>query len=267
MKKTFILFFFVLFNVSFAQNLSETFQITPYASIHGFSWKEFSSTGAEDLKEAGPRFSFGVVPRFSFLQRNTMFTELSINYTFGTVDYDGFLMDQLGNRTPYTNKTAYSSFEIAADAGYIFELSKSLQLAPVAGFGFEYWNRDLDNGGPRGYDEKYSVFLANVGVRGTYILTRNFQFFSGFLLEIPLSISESVNLAARGQGGPADISLNPGINPRYIIEVGGSVYRIVVVMYFETWTLSESGIDKGFRQPESTRKLFGLRIGYSIGLQ
>lgn len=259
---------FVLASASvFAQNLGATFEITPYFDLHGYTWKEFDDNGSEALKESGPRFSFGALSRYSFLHKKNLYIEMDIQYTLGTVDYAGFTFDlQTGARTPYTTKTAYSDFGVAANAGYIVELSKTFQLTPVAGFGYEVWNRDLDNGGPSGYDEKYSAFLANVGVNGTFILSRSAQLFSGVMLRIPLSFTETIDKFPRVGSQKFNIELSPGINPRFEVQVGGSIYRVFAMLYFEAWTLSKSPEVQGLHQPESTRKHFGIKLGYTIGV-
>lgn len=225
----------------FAQNVDATFQITPYVALHGYSWKEFDDNGSEALRESGPRFSFGVLPRYSFLQKKNLYFEMDLRYTLGTVDYGGFTFDiQTGARTPYTTQTSYSNFEATLNAGYIAELSKTFRLSPVAGFGFEVWNRDIGNGDPVGYDEKYSVFLANVGMNGTFIVTPNVQFFSGVIVKFPLSISESIDRIPRVNSQKFNITLSPGSRPRFLVQVGGSLYRVFAMLYFETWTLSKS---------------------------
>ncbi len=251
----------------FAQNLGSTFQITPYVDLHGYTWKEFDDNGSEALKESGPRFSFGVMPRYSFLHNKNLYIEIDMQYTLGTVDYQGFTFDlQTGARTPFTTKTTYSHFTMVIDAGYIVGLSKKFQLTPVAGFGYEVWNRDIGNGAPNGYDEKYSVVLANVGVNGTFIMSRSAQLFAGFFLRIPLSFSETIDRLPRVGSQKFNIELSPGMNPRFVVQAGGSMYRAFAMLYFETWTLSKSPEVQGLHQPESTRTHFGIKLGYTIGL-
>lgn len=268
--KTICLFVALFISASsnvFAQNLGSTLQITPYFDLHGYSWKEFDTNGSEALKESGPRFSFGVLPRYSFLQKRNLYFEMDLQYTLGTVDYEGFTFDiQTGARTPYTTQTSYSNFEATLNAGYIAELSKTFQLSPVAGFGFEVWNRDIGNGNPLGYDEKYSVFLTNVGVNGTFIVTPKIQFFSGVTIRFPLSISESIDRVPRVNSQKFNITLSPGSKPRFLVQVGGSIYRVFAMLYFETWTLSKSPEVQELHQPESTRTHFGVKLGYTLGL-
>jgi hypothetical protein len=269
MKRQFgLIVLFVLLSVSgYAQNLRETFQITPYFNLHGYVWKEFEDSGTEALKESGPRYSFGALSRYSFLQKKNLFVEIDAQYTLGTVDYEGFTFDlQTGQRNPYTTQTAYWNLDAAVNVGYILAVGNTFQLTPLAGFGYEIWNRDISNGGPIGYDELYSVLLGRVGVSGTYLPNNYFQIFGGFILAIPFSISETIDRLPRVQSQKFNINLNPGINPRFAFHVGGSVYRVFAVFDFETWTLSKSPESQGLHQPESTRTHFGIKLGYTIGV-
>ncbi len=250
-----------------AQTLDVPFQLTPYVAVQGFSWQEFDDNGSEALKESGPRFSVGVLSRYSFLQKRSLYVEVDLQYALGTVDYKGFAFDlQTGARTPYNAKSSYSNFEATLSAGYVAEVSKTFRLSPVAGFGFEGWLRDVGNGDPAGYDEKYSVFLANVGVNGVFIVTPKVQFFSGVVVKFPLSLSESIDRLPRVNSQKFNINLTPGSNPRFLVHAGGSIYGVFTLLYFETWTLSQSPEVQGLLQPESKRVHFGIKLGYSLGL-
>jgi hypothetical protein len=269
MKTKYAIALFVLAcTVGEAQNLGSAFQITPYFNLHGYTWKEFDDNGAEALKESGPKFAFGVVPRYSFLQKKNLFVEMDMQFTFGSVDYQGFKFDlQTGQRTAFTTTTGYTNFELATNAGYIIELSRTFHLTPIAGFGYEVWNREIAIGDASGYDELYSVLHGNIGGTGTYVASSSFQFFFGFMLKIPFSISETIDKFPRGQPQQTNLSISPGVNPRFAFHIGGSVYRVFAMIDFETWTLSRSpDLQGGLHQPESTRMHFGIKLGYTIGV-
>jgi hypothetical protein len=269
MKKTlFIAVCFLIHPLGYPQNLGSTFQFTPYFNIHGYTWKEFDNNGAEALKESGPKFAFGVLPRYAFLPKKNLYIEMDVRYTFGSVDYQGFKFDlQTGQRTPFTTQTGYWNLEIAANAGYIIELSRTFQLAPLAGFGFEVWNREIATGDPSGYDELYSVFMGNIGGSATFVAHSNFQLFGSFIVKMPFTLSEAIDRFPRGQPQQTNLSLSPGINPRFAFHIGGSLYRVFAVFDFETWTLSRSpDVQGGLHQPESTRMHFGIRLGYTIAM-
>jgi hypothetical protein len=253
---------------TYSQNHQTTFQITPYFNLHGYTWKEFDDNGAEALKESGPKYALGMLSRYSFLQKRNLFVETDLQYTLGSVDYEGFKFDlQTGQRTPFTTQTGYSNFELTTNAGYIIELSKTFQLTPVAGFGYEVWNREIAKGDPSGYDELYSVFMGNIGGNATFVANSNFQLFFGFIMKMPLTISETIDKFPRGQPQQTNVAISPGINPRFAFHIGGSVYRVNAVFDFETWTLSRSpDVQGGLHQPESTRTHFGIKLGYTIGV-
>lgn len=266
MKTTTAFFFFTLIGTtSFAQNLGGTFHVTPYFTLQGFKWEEFDNKGRSALKETGPLYAFGVVSRFSLPTARSVFAELDLQYAMGVVDYDGFIVTTQGVRSPYRTSTGYAHFEGTLSIGYTFRLFGAVELAPVAGFGIEFWNRDLDNGGPNGYDEQYSVSVGDVGVNVAYIHSKNFQVFSGVQLGFPLSLSEVVDLSTRGRSQLPILNLNPGINPRVLLHAGASISRVLIDVYVETWNLSESDISNGYYQPYSTRTRYGVKVGFAFG--
>ena len=243
-------------------DVNPTFEITPSVDWRYFNWKEFGPTGVEQLTESGSLLVFGLDPKVAFGSRKRFFVEANTNLYLGTVDYDGALQ----NGTPYKSKTGYFGLELAPTAGYVFSLGPRFRLTPTAALGFEFWNRDVGDGDVRGYVEKYAVYTIRTGLRGNYSLNRDVGFHSKMELKVPLSISESVRVGARGVGQPVDVSLSPGISPAILIEGGSTIYGVDVALYFETWTLTKSELDQGFFQPESTRKLFGIRVGHSFDL-
>ena len=244
-------------------DVNPTFELTPRVDWRYFTWTELAPNGATALTESGSLLVLGLDPRIAFGPRKRFFVEADTSFYLGTVDYDGAQQ----NGVPVKSKTGYFGLELAPTAGYVFSLGPRFQLTPMAGLGFEYWNRDVGDGDVRGYDEKYTVYRIQTGLRGTYLLNRDFRFYSTLQLKIPVSISESVRVGARGVGPAVDVSLSPGISPAILVEGGTNIRGIVnVALYFETWTLTKSNLDKGFLQPDSTRKLFGIRVGHSFSL-
>jgi len=243
-------------------DVNPTFELTPRVDWRFFNWTESGPNGAQALSESGSLFVFGLDPRFAFGPKKRFFVEAGTSVYLGTVDYDGAQL----NGVPVKSKTGYFGFELAPTAGYVFSLGSRFQLTPMVGPGFEYWNRDVGNGDVRGYDEKYTVYRIQTGVRGAYLLNRNVRFHSMLQLKVPVSISESVRVGARGVGQAVDVNVSPGISPAFLVEGGSTIYGFNVALYFETWTLTKSNLDKGLLQPDSTRKLFGLRVGHSFAL-
>jgi len=244
-------------------DVNPTFELTPRVDWRFFTWTEVGPNGANNLTESGSLFVFGLDPRIAFGPKKRFFVEADTSFYLGKVDYDGAQL----NGVPVKSNTGYFGLDLAPTAGYVFSLGPHFQLTPTAGFGFEYWNRDVGDGDPRGYNEQYTVYRIQTGLRGTYLLNRDFRFYSTLQLKIPVSISESVRVGARGVGPAVDVNISPGISPAILVEGGTNIRGIVnVALYFETWTLTKSNLDKGFFQPDSTRKLFGIRVGHSFSL-
>lgn len=247
-----------------AQNLNKTFQITPFSESRFYGWKEFETDGTQLLSESGIQFGAGIKPKVAFGSSKRWFLEGDFEFYFGTVDYQGFLQDRLGNRTPFNTTVGYVGFQLVSAAGYAIPLSREAELTPTAGFGFEHWSRELDKGGTHGYTEIYNVPLIDLGIKGTFFVGGSVQLIPWFGVQIPVSISEAIDLSRSGLQGPADLSLSPGISPRIRFGADGSFYRFLVSFSFETWTLNKSPEDRGFHQPESTRKILTLKVGYTI---
>jgi hypothetical protein len=252
-------------NPLLAEDVNRPVQLRVYSDLRSHQWEEFTANGSRLLKESGLLNGLGFALRFSLGKERRFFIEPEIGGYIGKVDLDGFLQDNLGNRTPYTTKTGYRGLEVSASVGYVFSVTGEFQLTLMSGTGFEYWNRDIDDGGRFGYDEKYTVFSQSIALKPIVALSRAVILFVGVTVDLPFSISESVDLASRGQGGPSDISLSPGVEPRFQVEGGVRIYSIAATMYFKTWTLSESPQDRQVYQPESTRRVLGFRIAYEFG--
>jgi hypothetical protein len=267
MRISIVCFFTILLvSLATAQSFRETFYITPYGIIQSFKWEEFDSHGRSALKETGPMFSFGLLSRFSIPRHKNLFTELDLRYSFSIVNYDGYIVDRQGIRSPYKTVTGYSHSEGTWRIGYSFRLINELELVPSVGYCIEYWDRDLDDGGRNGYNESYSVSVAEVGMRLVYHVSSDLQVFAAGHYGFPLSLSETVEFASRGHQLPA-LNLLPGVEPRYQIQAGTSLYRVLAMIYVETWNLLQSEVDKGFYQPHSTRTHWGLKLGYTICVQ
>lgn len=248
-----------------AQPMKSRLEITPFVTPYSFTWKEFDDNGSEALHESGLLVSGGVTTRYSFVKDLQWYGVLGIEIYNGTVDYNGFVFDQQGNRTPYSSQTGYFGYELSASSGYDVALSGTFTLSPSVGLGVEGWKRSLDNGGPTGYDEHYTVFLAQIALGGSYQVQERVDIFSSVMLKFPLSISESVDLSRTG-AGPSDLSFTPGSNPRYFVSAGGLIYGASAQLFYESWTLGKSPEDRGFLQPQSSRTHFGVRLGYTFTL-
>ncbi len=245
-----------------AQNLNESFQTTFYTDLRVYTWEEFDDNGAQNLSETGSLFGFGVVPKIALNDSKNFFLRGDFTMYFASVGYNGFTFDQLGNQTPFTTNTNYFGFEATPELGYNFALSKEFDLTPVTGPGFEHWSRGINGGNAPGYTENYSVFLWDITAEGTYKVDKDIQFIPWFGLRFPLSFSESVDLSQ--DQGPSDISLSPGTSPRIRFGLDGSFYRAFASLSFETWSIGKSPQDQNYLQPNSSRKIFMIKVGYTM---
>jgi len=250
---------------SVAQTLRSRLEITPFVAPLSYSWKEFDDNGMEAIHESGLVVSGGASARYRFTEERRWYGSISGEYYNGTVDYNGFVFDQQGYRTPYSTKTGYTGFELTASTGYEVAFADGFSFAPSAGFGLEKWKRSLDNGGPSGYDELYTVPLAQIAFGASYRIEQRIEIFSNLSLKIPLLITESVDLSRTG-AGPSNLKFTPGSNPRYFVSAGTWIYGASAEFFYDSWTLSKSPEDRGFLQPQSSRTHLGVRLGYTFAV-
>jgi len=261
------LFNSVYINDSFAQRSKSDFTLKPYLKLNSFGWKEFGDSGNELLTESGLLIGLGTAADYALTKKRNLFIGGDFQLYFGKVGYDGFLFNpQNGQQTPYNSNTGYFGLELSANSGYKAKISKIFIFTPIAGLGLEYWTRDLDDGGQYGYDEDYTAILFNLAAKGDYTAAKNLILFAMVMFKIPIALSEYVDASSRGLASPVDVNLNPGKGLRLYFEFGVNVSKLLFTGYVETWTLDKSPPDKTFHQPESTRTLFGLKMGYAFNM-
>lgn len=267
MKNSFKIFLLCLvtpFVLLTAQQEKQLLHFTPQAGIGFFNWEETLENGDKLLEEDGTIYQVGLSSKIKFSKKIGLFLYADGMVYFGTIDYDGSLQDNFGNLTPYRSETAYFGLDFTINSGYDFYLGKQFVISPEFGFQYEYWKRDIDNGGQYGYDEFYNLFYIDFGSKFLISLSPSASVFLKIMGEYPVSVSESIDLAARGQGGPSDISLEPGSNFGINLELGATVYGALFSFGYDYLLFSKSDPDQGYHQPESERSIIKLKLGYTF---
>lgn len=247
-----------------AQTNKALVELTPQVVFKSFYWGEYNDNSELVLEEEGMHYGGGINSKFKFSRSFDLYAEVDLYYCYGLVDYNGFLQDAQGNTEPYKSQTAYEDLETSLNFGYDFYISQNFIIAPELGFQFEYWNRDIDNGGQYGYEEIYNMLSLQFGSSFIFPLGSASKIFLNILGKYPVLIEESIDLASRGQGGPADINLEPGANMGLNLELGANIYGAFVSLYFDYLLFSKSAYDQGYFQPESDRSVVGLKLGYTF---
>jgi hypothetical protein len=249
-----------------AQTNKELIELTPQAVLKSFYWGEYNDNSELLLEETGMLYGGGINSKFKFSRSFDLYTKFDFYYCTGLVDYNGFLMLQGGGTEPYKSKTGYEDLETSLNFGYDFYIAEQFIIAPEIGFQYEYWERDIDNGGQYGYDELYDVLSIKFGSNFIFPLGRSSRVFLNIFGKYPVLIEESIDLASRGQGGPAEINLEPGANLGLNLELGANIYGAFISLYYDYLLFSKSDYDQGYFQPESDRSIVGLKLGYTFVL-
>ncbi|MBI9073242.1 MAG: hypothetical protein JEY94_16685 [Melioribacteraceae bacterium] len=239
-------------------------EITFYAGLRSFYWEEYNDQGASIIEDEGFLFCPGVSATVFFSENIPFYIYTKGNIYLGTVDYSGFLQDTNGDVEDYNSETAYFGTEIMLNFGYLFKTADNFAIYPEAGFIYHYWSRDIDNGGQYGYDEEYQSVSINFGFNSKVIISENSDLNMRLLGTYPIVIMESIDLASRDQGGPADIELEPGADLGILGEIGINVYGIHAGFYFNLTNYLKSDEDQGYHQPESYREDIGINLGCTL---
>lgn len=253
-------------NLVSGQTYKNLIEITPQFTLKSFIWGEYNDNSIQVLEEKGLLYSGGITSKIKFSRSLDLFTEFDFHYYSGLIDYDGFLQNADGTTEPYKSKTGYQGLETILNLGYDIFAGDHFVIAPELGLQYEYWNRDIDNGGRYGYDEVYNLLFIDFGTNLIYQFSRSSRIFLNIMGEYPLLITESVNLASRGQGGPADINLEPLPNIGLSMELGGTTYGVYLSFYLDYMLFTKSAFDQGFHQPESDRTVVGMKLGYTFSI-
>ena len=247
-----------------AQTNKHLIEFTPQVVLKSFYWGEYNDNSELIIEEEGMHYGGGINSKFKFSRSFDLYTKLDFYFCYGLVEYKGFLQDAQGNTEPYESETAYQELETSLNFGYDFYIADQFIIAPEFGFQFDYWNRDIDNGGQYGYDEIYNMLSIKFGSNFIFPLGPDSKIFLNILGKYPVIVEESIDLASRGQGGPADISLEPGANLGLNFELGANIYGAFISLYYDYLLFSKSDYDQGYFQPESDRSVVGLKLGYTF---
>lgn len=249
-------------SVSVRAQIGHLIKITPLIGLKFYSWGEYGNNSTQKLDESGTQFLIGFSAKHKLIGNMNFYVRSDFYYYTGTVDYDGYLQNDYGGKTPYKTETGYNGFELLINSGYNFNVTHNLSLAPELGFEYEYWKRDLGKGDKHGYLESYNVFFIDFGFNGRLKILPNVSIFMKFLGEAPLSISEGVDLSSKNN--PKEIDLAPKSNMGINFETGVTAYNASFSFYIDYLLFSPSDINQSIYQPESDRSIFGIKLAYDF---
>lgn len=253
---------FMIFTSRSLSQSSKLFEITPTVGLKYFYWGEYNNNDVQNLEEYGFVYSTNISAKTKFSKSLQLFAFTDVGFYYGIINYIGYLQLTNGNTESYKSETGYVGIEFAVNLGYDITFGKYFVLSPEFGVGYEYWKRDIDNGGMYGYDELWDFLYLDFGSSFIVPFSPSSKIFLKILGEYPISISEFIDLTSRGQGGPASISLEPGSNIGVNLELGAEIYGAYLSFYLDYLLFSSSVFDQGYHQPRSDRSLTGLKLGY-----
>lgn len=237
---------------SFAEGDADVYGLVEY-----FTWREFEDTGAQILREAGPRGGIGFTYHAEL--QNGLSLRPRVELYGGHVDYVGQTMAG----TPVKSNTNYFAFKFEADAGGKIGRNELL-LEPFGGFGFRIWDRDIeDTATASGYLEEWFIVYLRAGLRMDALLSKESKMFFVAGTKFPVYNQNTAYLSDIGYSD--DATLHPGKKISFFAEAGFKAGGFKLSAFYDSMRFSQSAPGfAGFFQPRSESDVYGLRIGRSF---
>jgi hypothetical protein len=240
--------------------------ITPYLGVQNFRWIESEDYGERIVEESGFLNTVQLQSQLLLTPQKKVLFEVDIRYSFGKTNYDGYLLLNDGNQTPFKTNTGYSGIEASVLVGYAVTLSNGVRLYPLAGTGLEFWQRHLDKGGSMGYTENFRVFHANVGLRAEYSPSKHIEISTSGMVKQPLSAFLTIPIQFSDNTEVSELHLILPKNSSWQFNAGIKIFNFSIEAYYDTWELGKSSEDRGFYLPTTNRTRKGIIVGYSISI-
>jgi len=185
--------------------------------------------------------------------------ELSVDYSKGNSDYDGFLQSRSSTiLIPFKSITKNTIIEPKIRWNETNK-GKLYDVGVFTSVGYRYWERNL--GSQYGYQEKYSWFYGDIGLK---TLFHDANWHIGF--EVAYQAAYNPQLHAQTNGGLDfdlgntsgyyyEIPLSYDINENYSIEVSYKVNH---------WDIEASNVVSGYYEPKSVTDNQKINIGVVI---
>lgn len=231
-----------------------------YLKVDSVTWKEFSDTGSQLLKETGELYGLGISGK---TDRHNAWTFMGKFELFGGgLDYDG--QTQIG--TPVQTDSDYLGLNMVGTMGWNFVVSDKASIEPFGGLGFRYWSRDLQSTPTAiGYEELWWSFYSEFGVHGDYEVSDTVKLFAEVGIILPIKNENEADLSFAGLG---KITLEPGNEASGFGEAGFRWKRLKVAAFYQGLRFSKSDLVQSgglvFWQPESEADIFGAYLGLSL---
>ena len=229
-----------------------------YGKIESFTWKEYSDSDSQLLKESGPIYGLGGSAKSNITESLTL--KFKGELFLGSIDYDG--QTQAG--TPVKTDTDYFGFKIEGDTGWKFMVAEKSSLEPFAGLGYRWWLRDIQStGNAIGYEETWWSFYARLGIHGDHTFSDQLKAFAEAGVKLPIHTENEIDLSVIGL---STITVEPGNKASVFAEIGLKWTVLKASVFYEGMRFSKSGLDDvydAFRQPESKADIFGVNVGVS----
>lgn len=196
--------------------------------------------GGQDISISLKGFKYGLTGAFTGKISDNWFVKADTRFTYGTVEYNGFL----GNGTPITTKNEEEYLgEIRAMAGYDFVFDRWV-IAPSLGLGYRYFSSDQGGENIGGYGRVNNLLFFPVAVEPRVQLN------NGDRLALYLEYDQVIRGWQQSEFG----DVNPGDPTLLNNQMGGYGFRSNLWYqrgkwafgpYVNYWNIDRSNVDCG----------------------
>lgn len=159
-------------------------------------------------------FGGGLTRQGSLFGLKNIYTSLSLDYSHGNTDYQGYLVNNnTHTAVPYSSTTRNTTFDVNLKVGPAFALGAQsrVQVVPYITYGYHNWVRDLAQ--PYGDKETYSHQYLGIGLLGQYSFTP--KLVGSADLSVARTINPRLTTGSTGDfslGSKAQTSLSVGLD-------------------------------------------------------
>ncbi len=221
---------------------------------------------------------YGLYANYSVHGADRLMGEISLNYVWGSLTYDGAIVDLITfEETPVKEETDDWIVEARVLVGYDYKLKNSAIITPFSGYGYRYLNDEI--GGIGGYEREVRYWYLPIGVKALSSLTANRIW--GISIEYDLFLNGKVK-SHISDVDPAfndpknDQDFGDGYGWRISLELNQKLsdkLSLCIEPYYRMWDIKQSDISTlrvygiPFRygvEPDNETKTFGLRLTFFI---
>ena len=187
-------------------------------------------------------YMYGIAGSYNFLAQNKVMIDVSLEYFYGDLDYDG----RTWGGSPLKADTDDWIVGCRILGGYHFDVKSKHGFTPFAGIGYRYWNEMIHSTG--GYEREIEYWYSPIGIKTISPLWNNWRW--GISVEYDLfwggSVKSHFSDVLTGYNDPkVDLNFGGGHGFRFSLQFSRKFmksYILSIEPYIRYWDMDNSEI-------------------------